>query len=104
MQLVNRKLASWLMAVTLATTHLAFAPTAAASVEDYESASNPDAGAVIFDSLVARPAGLVGMVAGTVVFLVSLPFSALGDNVKEVADEMVVAPTRYTFARPIGEF
>jgi hypothetical protein len=104
MQLVNRKLASWLIAVTLATTHLTYAPTAAASVDDYESASNPSAGAVFFDSLVVRPVGLVGMVAGTAVFIVSLPFSALGGNVKEVADEMVVAPTRYTFVRPIGEF
>ncbi len=104
MQLVNRKLASWLMAATLAATQLGFAPAAVASSSEYNGASNPDAGAVFFDTLVMRPVGLVGTVAGTAAFLVSLPFSALGGNVGEVADAMIVAPARYTFVRPVGEF
>jgi hypothetical protein len=102
MQLLNRKLASWLMAATLATSQHAFA--SAASSSGYENAANPSAGAIFFDTLVVRPVGLIGTVAGTAVFLVSLPFSALGGNVSNVADEMVVAPAHYTFVRPIGEF
>jgi hypothetical protein len=102
MQHVKRNLASWLMAAVLATTQLALAPAAAASVN--ENGSRPGGGEIIFDSLVVRPVGLVGTVAGTAVFLVSLPFSALGGNVGEVANQMVVAPARYTFVRPIGEF
>jgi hypothetical protein len=59
---------------------------------------------MFFDTLVVRPAGLIGTVAGTAVFLVSLPFSALGGNTGAVADEIVVSPARYTFVRPLGEF
>jgi hypothetical protein len=102
MQLVNRKLASWLMAATLATTQLGIAPTAAAS--GYETDTSPSSGAMFFDTLVVRPAGLIGTVAGAAVFLVSLPFSALGGNTGAVADEIVVSPARYTFVRPLGEF
>jgi hypothetical protein len=102
MQHLKRNLASWLTAAVLATSQLALAPAAAASVN--ENGSSPGGGEIIFDSLVVRPVGLVGTVAGTAVFIVSLPFSALGGNVGAVADQMVVAPARYTFVRPIGEF
>jgi len=60
------------------------------------------ADAMIFDLVFLRPAGLVAIVGGSVVFVLSLPFSALGENVGEAAEKLVVAPTRFTFARPLG--
>ena len=62
------------------------------------------AGKMVVDLLLVRPLGLVSMVAGTAVFIVSLPFSALGRNIKASAKKLVLEPARFTFARPLGAF
>lgn len=59
---------------------------------------------MLVDIFVARPLGFIGTATGTAVFVVSLPFSALGRNVDSAFDEMVVQPARYTFLRPLGVF
>ena len=56
------------------------------------------------DFLVARPLGLASLVTGSAAFIVSLPFSALGKNVGEAFDYMIVDPAVYTFTRPLGGF
>ena len=56
------------------------------------------------DIIAARPIGLAAMVGGAVVFLVSWPFSALGDNSDEAWNTLVAAPAEYTFRRPLGNF
>jgi hypothetical protein len=56
------------------------------------------------DALVARPLGFLSMVVGSALFVVSLPFSALGGNTGEAAQKMVVTPAKFTFKRPLGEF
>ena len=57
----------------------------------------PSAGAMAIDLLVARPALLVATVAGTAVFLVGLPFSAMGGNVQESGVTLVRGPAAATF-------
>ncbi|TKB26723.1 hypothetical protein FCL47_09565 [Desulfopila sp. IMCC35006] len=64
--------------------------------------NSPEAMAV--DLLAARPLGLVAMLGGTVVFVVSLPFSALGGNTEDAWNTLVVTPAEYTFHRPLGDF
>lgn len=54
------------------------------------------------DAVLVRPVMFVGTVLGAGVFLVSLPFSALGGNVGEAADTLVMAPFRSTFMRCLG--
>lgn len=54
------------------------------------------------DALLVRPLMFVGTVLGTGVFVVSLPFSALGGNVGEAADTLVVTPFKATFVRCLG--
>jgi hypothetical protein len=54
------------------------------------------------DLLVARPIGAVATVAGTALFVLSLPFSALGGNVKQAADVLVIGPAKETFMRCLG--
>ena len=66
--------------------------------------STPSAGAMITDTVLARPLGLGALVVGTAAFIVSLPFSALGGNVGQAFKQMMVHPTRFTFMRPIGVF
>lgn len=58
--------------------------------------------AMIGDLLVARPLLLVATGLGTGIFLVSLPFSTLGGNVKEAASTLVANPARHTFSRCLG--
>jgi uncharacterized membrane protein len=71
----------------------------------YEEQHNErSAGAMAVDVLAVRPLGFVATVLGTGLFVVSLPFSALGGNVDEAAQNLVVKPARFTFVRPLGEY
>lgn len=54
------------------------------------------------DVLLARPLLLVSTVVGTGLFVVSLPFSALGGNVGEAGSTLVATPFKATFVRCLG--
>jgi hypothetical protein len=56
------------------------------------------------DALVVRPIGIAATVIGGALFIVSLPFSALGGNTGEAFDYLVADPARFTFTRKLGEF
>ena len=55
------------------------------------------------DLILVRPAGILAMVFGTAVAVVGTPFSLLGGNTKDSYEKLVVAPTRYTFKRQLGD-
>jgi protein-S-isoprenylcysteine O-methyltransferase Ste14 len=59
---------------------------------------------MIADAVLVRPLGLCAVVLGVGLFIISLPFSALGKNVKEAGQKLVVAPAKFTFQRPLGAF
>ena len=80
---------------------LATAPLAnAADSARYDDASF---GTMVVDAAVARPLGLGATVVGTAAWIVTLPFSALGGNVRAAAQKLIVEPARFTFVRPLGE-
>jgi hypothetical protein len=56
------------------------------------------------DALLVRPVSLVTTVAGTVVWVVSLPFHALAGNSDQAAKALIEEPGAYTFKRPLGDF
>ncbi|WP_097459292.1 hypothetical protein [Mangrovitalea sediminis] len=62
----------------------------------------PSALAMTGDALFARPALLAMTVAGSAVYLVSLPFSLLGGNASEAGKVLVVDPAKATFVRCLG--
>lgn len=95
MSLKNR-----LLAATLSTVMLSVS-VAAMAAED-QTSDGPSSLAIVGDALVARPLLLVGTALGTGIFVVSLPFSALGGNVAESADLLVVGPAKSTFTRCLG--
>ena len=64
----------------------------------------PDAGAMVADFVILRPVGIVGLITGFTVFVLSSPFSALGGNIGTAWDQMVAAPAKYAFDRPLGDF
>lgn len=74
------------------------AATAASYVDE-----RPTFAAMFADGLVVRPLGLGAMVLGGATWLVTLPFSALGGNVDEATQKLVVEPAQFTFTRPLGE-
>lgn len=63
----------------------------------------PSYGAMLVDGVIARPLGLGATVVGAAAWVVTLPFSALGGNVGEAADKLIMEPARFTFVRPLGE-
>jgi hypothetical protein len=79
-----------------------FASTALA--EEYFEREDPSGGMMIFDFVVVRPIGIVATAVGSVFYVISLPFSLLGDNSGEAGQMLVKEPAAYTFKRPLGEF
>ena len=61
-------------------------------------------GTMVADIFVVRPLQLAALIVGTGVFLVSLPFSALGNNVDQSYEMMMREPARLLFKRPLGGF
>jgi hypothetical protein len=55
------------------------------------------------DVLVARPVGFAATVLGSVLYVISLPFSYAGGNQHEAQQALVEDPARFTFQRPLGE-
>ncbi len=76
----------------------------AASAASQSTSDDIGAGAMAVDFFVVRPVGIVSVVFGTAVFIVSLPFSALGGNAGSAAKKLVAAPFNYTFTRKLGYF
>jgi len=96
---ITRKLLAILTVVAVA---VAFAAPAALAAAGDAAIADASADAMIFDLVFLRPAGLVATVGGSLAFVLSLPFSAIGGNVGEAADRLVADPARYTFVRPLG--
>jgi len=87
---------------TLSAALLALATVMPATVYAAEVEETPSAGAMVGDLLIARPLLLVTTVAGTAVYLVSLPFTLLGGNAGEAAEVLVLDPAAATFTRCLG--
>ena len=75
-----------------------------ALAESLKTSEDLRAGAKAADLIFARPLGLVALVLGSAIFIVSLPFSALGGNAKEASQKLVVDPAKFTFKRALGDF
>ena len=94
-----RRRAAPVLAVTLMLT----LTTGLASAEDGRSPPEVTAGATAADLLVARPGGLAATVLGAAIFVVGLPFTLMNGSTEQAAQQLVVNPASYTFARPLGQ-
>ena len=95
------KTARWLKAATMASL-LALSPLSLAESGVGAVDEDPTALAMGTDLLLVRPVMLATTVIGSAVWLVSLPFSAAGGNMKQAADTLVVGPGKATFVRCLG--
>ena len=73
-----------------------------AAINNVEGQNDPMV--MTLDLVLCRPLGFVALMGGTVVFLVSSPFSALGGNIEGAWNSLVVNPAEYTFNRQLGDF
>ncbi|GAC1373379.1 MAG: hypothetical protein NVS3B3_08800 [Aquirhabdus sp.] len=83
-----------MMSVTMA--------ASAADIAEDGSLSRPTVWAMGLDAGLVRPVGLAATIIGAGLFVVTLPFSALGGNVGESAERLVVDPAKMTFLRCLG--
>jgi hypothetical protein len=89
------------LAVALAA--LLVRPTFAEPLEYGPTSSDPaTGGTMVADALIARPIYAAATAFGAAVFLVTLPFSALGGNVEEAGEQLVAGPARGLFTRCLG--
>jgi hypothetical protein len=79
-------------------------PFSAFAAEDLNVKKEISAGAMAADTLTLRPLGVISLVAGFGLFVISSPFSAAGGNIGKAWNAMVTKPAKFTFARPLGEF
>lgn len=99
---MNRNWQALLRALAVALS-LMIAQPAVAAEADYET-TPPSAAAMGVDMLLVRPVSLVATAVGSGLFVVSLPFSALGMNTDDAANRLIAEPATFTFLRPLGEF
>jgi hypothetical protein len=62
----------------------------------------PSSSVVAVDAIIGRPLGLATAIAGTGVFLVTLPFSLTSESTGEAAWGLAGRPFGWTFVRPLG--
>ncbi len=62
----------------------------------------PRAGEMILDGLLVRPVSFVATVIGSVVWVITLPFSAAGGNVGQAREKLIEGPAAFTFTRCLG--
>ena len=87
-----------LLAISLVMIPFASAAYAQPKIESKE----PSAGAMTYDLFIMRPFGAVATVLGSVVFVISIPFTAIAGMVPTAGKKLVVDPFNYTIVRPLG--
>ena len=73
-----------------------------ASGDPLYTADAPKGYSMIGDLLIARPLLIGATAIGVVAFVISLPFTALGGNVGEAGQALVVEPGAAAFVRCLG--
>lgn len=102
---MNKNIRTMLHVLALAASMLLAAPAMAESHsfgDEYDQ--TPSGAKMAVDTALVRPLGIVGTTAGSVVFVLSLPFTLLSGTTGEAAEQLVSDPFMYTFSRPLGDF
>jgi hypothetical protein len=67
---------------------------------DYLGMDDPVAqGWSVMDLLIARPLGIIAGLGGSVIFVVSLPFTIPAGGVRNAADMLILQPFQFSFTR-----
>ncbi len=63
----------------------------------------PQSGKVLTDAVIGRPVGLATTIAGTGIFIATLPMTIPSCSVGEAGRHLIVRPGGWTFGRPLGK-
>jgi len=66
----------------------------------------PSGGDMLLDIALVRPMSFVGLLIGSVTWVVAAPFALIADGtdgIEKISGPLVVEPAKYTFVRPVGE-
>jgi hypothetical protein len=64
----------------------------------------PDGGAMVVDLAFVRPFSFLTFVAGFSAFCLTAPVTAIAGNIGTVWEQIVVAPAKFTYTRPLGVY
>ena len=90
---IRTRIVAWALMIILVTPARSFGSDQSSSFE-----------AVAADVILARPLWLVATVAGTALFIVTLPVAAMSKSVNKTGRTLVARPAQATFTRPLGDF
>ena len=76
----------------------------AGEVNANPAGSGADAPAIIVDVFICRPLGLIALTGGSVLYVLSLPFTIPAKGKEAAKRTLVLYPYHYTFTRQLGEF
>ena len=103
MKMLFKKMVLLLIAAALVS--VPFAGSALANpARDDVLGMEKEAGEIMFDVFILRPAGICGQAVGAVTFFFALPWAVMGDNHIETRDALIVKPAKHTWKRPMGHF
>ena len=77
-------------------------PVSHGSGDPVYSIQNPPAYAMIGDLLIARPLLIAATIVGAGLFVVALPFTAMGGGIGRTGKALVVDPGKAAFVRCLG--
>ena len=60
--------------------------------------------AIMADAFICRPMGVIALIAGSAIYIVSLPFTTMANGQEEAKRNLILYPYHYTFTRLRGEF
>ena len=95
MRFIRRLVSAWLGMILVAS--MVATPILAAE----KAEPSPDE--VAADLLFVRPVALSSIIVGAGIFVIGLPFTIPTKNLDLAWRKLVVAPTKYTFVKPLGQ-
>jgi hypothetical protein len=84
-------------------TLLVFTPCLASAQDLEQEISKSTVGNTFIDAAIYRPVGLIAIPVGAVLFVITIPFSAISSSVGTSFEKLVAHPAKYTFVRPLGD-
>ena len=76
----------------------------AGNVNANPAGSGKSAPAIVADVFICRPLGLLALIGGSALYVISLPCTIPADGTEEAKRTLIMYPYHYTFTRQLGEF
>lgn len=83
---------NWSVTVTSISLMLVMMQPASAAIEIDEKEFGPSYETMVVDTVAGKPLQLINAVAGTIAYVVSLPFSLIGGNAEQAQQKLFVEP------------